>query len=327
MRGSVPGFAAELGWDIEAFRKTFEEVSSKGMLRHDAKASLIWLPNYLKYNRPESPNVLKAWIFSIDLLPECNLKIECLKKLIAFAEGVSSSFQKVLRESLPEGFWDDTDVPLAEPEAEEEAVSETEKEKKYNATSEEKALPKLLEADYFLDAAAGKTTNVLLSNSNTQPVECSEVKPKPKTVKPRRAVQYTDEFEKRFWNVYPARNGKKIGKEFAFLNFQECIQEEDKEAFFRAVINYKNSAMVRERGIVRDPERFIIEKQGERKGYLYWREWLTPESKQTQPQLQSLTRDKFGQVYNPNTGMRVIGLPERPEDDNGETEFAGAALE
>lgn len=125
--------------------------------------------------------------------------------------------------------------------------------------------------------------NVCVTSEEKPPIESGsdpplrKTKSKPKTIAPRRAIQYTEEFEKRFWVVYPARNGKKIGKEFAFLNFQEYIREEEKEDFFRATLNYADSSIAKEGKYVRDPERFIIEKQGERKGYLYWREWKTPE--------------------------------------------------
>ena len=61
MRGTIPGLAAELGWTTEAFREAFQEAYAKGIVEHDERASFIGLPNFLKYNKPESPNVVKAW--------------------------------------------------------------------------------------------------------------------------------------------------------------------------------------------------------------------------------------------------------------------------
>src|SRR6266550_4963546 len=73
MRASIPGLAAEKRWPLSRFARAFQEIQSKGMVRHDPAASFIWLPNFLKYNGPESPNVVKSWGQALDLLPECAL--------------------------------------------------------------------------------------------------------------------------------------------------------------------------------------------------------------------------------------------------------------
>jgi hypothetical protein len=103
MRATIPGLAAELGWSEEAFREAFQEVLAKGIVEHDPKASFLWLPNFIKFNPPESPNVVKAWSSSLDLLPECVMKMQCLHKAKVFAEGMSKGFG----EALPKGFAED----------------------------------------------------------------------------------------------------------------------------------------------------------------------------------------------------------------------------
>ncbi len=70
MRATVAGLAAEKGWDENRFRKAFAEALTKGLLKADEKACFIAAPNFLKYNRPESPNVIKSWLKAADLLPE-----------------------------------------------------------------------------------------------------------------------------------------------------------------------------------------------------------------------------------------------------------------
>src|ERR1700712_4610425 len=62
MRTTISGLAEEIGWPPEAFREAFQEVSRKGMAKHDEKACLMVLPNFLRYNRPESPNVIRACV-------------------------------------------------------------------------------------------------------------------------------------------------------------------------------------------------------------------------------------------------------------------------
>ena len=96
MRATIPGLAAEIGWTQKAFAKAFGEALAKALVRHDGRASLVWLPNFLKYNAPQSPNVVKSWDKALDLLPECDLKCQLIQEVKAFAEGLS--------EGLPECF-------------------------------------------------------------------------------------------------------------------------------------------------------------------------------------------------------------------------------
>jgi hypothetical protein len=115
MRATVSGLAEEKGWLPESlpeslpgrFDKAFTEVLLRGMVRHDAKASCVWLPNFLKYNRPESPNVVKAWASAADLIPECALKIECIQSAKAFLKGFKEAFRKAFREAFGEGYTKD----------------------------------------------------------------------------------------------------------------------------------------------------------------------------------------------------------------------------
>lgn len=112
MRASAEGLAAEMGWLPKAFREAFEEGFSKGMVKYDPEASFVWLPRFLKYNAPESPNVLKAWGSALDLLPECALKASAIQNVKDFAEGLTEAFQK----ALPEVFAKAMPNPEPEPE-------------------------------------------------------------------------------------------------------------------------------------------------------------------------------------------------------------------
>ena len=114
MRSSIAGLAAEIGWTEKAFREAFAEAFAKGMAMHDEKASLIWLPNFLKYNPPESPNVVKAWVGALELLPECELRSRAVAGCKAFAEALTKGFA----EALPEAFA--KSMPYQEQEQEQE---------------------------------------------------------------------------------------------------------------------------------------------------------------------------------------------------------------
>lgn len=105
MRATQSGLSEELGLDAKAFREAFGEALSKGMLKYDEKAFLLWLPNFLKYNAPESPNVVKSWGSALDLLPECDLRKEVLSSAKAFISTMSKAFAEALpkafKEALP----------------------------------------------------------------------------------------------------------------------------------------------------------------------------------------------------------------------------------
>jgi hypothetical protein len=139
MRGTPGGLAEELGWTPEAFREAFQEVLSKALAKHDEKAHLIALPNFLKYNGPESPNVVKAWVASLDHLPECALK----KQVVLGAQGqvdllpkaFQEAFAKAFREALSKAMPNQEQEPELEQEPEERGSQEQ------NSKSALRALP------------------------------------------------------------------------------------------------------------------------------------------------------------------------------------------
>lgn len=93
-----------------------------------------------------------------------------------------------------------------------------------------------------------------------------------------------DAFDK-FWEAYPLRNGKKVGKQAAFEKFSriitQAISDSDFDALMLALQNYAAAEQCK-RGYVKDPVRFLAAD--------YWRDWITPEHKPLTPQ-QEAKRD------------------------------------
>lgn len=85
------------------------------------------------------------------------------------------------------------------------------------------------------------------------------------------------EFLKGFWEPYPKRNGKRIGKEAAYKKYLE-VKKEDRELLHQAVKNYANSKMVKKGIGIKDPKRFITNRDNPE----YWREWIEPEEPQVE---------------------------------------------
>jgi ribosomal protein S17E len=100
------GLAEALGWPLEGFRKAFQELYREGLAEADWKARLVWIPNVVKYNQPENPNVVKGWRPHYDELPECSLKVLALQQLgaaISHREGLAKAFTEAFGEPLAKG--------------------------------------------------------------------------------------------------------------------------------------------------------------------------------------------------------------------------------
>jgi len=94
--------ARGLGWPLEAFREAFAEVVAHGMAKADWSAGLVFIPNAVKYDPPQSPNVIKGWADTWDELPECPLKAEAHARLKALVASIGSdSFCDAFAESCP----------------------------------------------------------------------------------------------------------------------------------------------------------------------------------------------------------------------------------
>lgn len=100
MRATLDGLAAELRWSPKAFREAFNEASSQGLLKVDEEACFVCAPKFLKYNGPESPNVVKSWAASLEMLPECDVKTSLILTVVEQLKGLGEAFQ----EALPKGF-------------------------------------------------------------------------------------------------------------------------------------------------------------------------------------------------------------------------------
>jgi len=102
--GPIPGLfragrasmAEELEWSLEAFDERFRELCAEGMVNADFKARLVWLPNAIKHNPPDNPNVVKSWVQEVDLLPECDLKTEALASIRGYLETRGEAFVAAL---------------------------------------------------------------------------------------------------------------------------------------------------------------------------------------------------------------------------------------
>lgn len=138
---SIPGvfvagkatLSESLEWDFEVFGKVFQELLDAKMIRFDQKTRLVWIPNALKYNLPESPNVIRSWKAQIRELPESELLGDALYSIRNTIYGMGEGFQKAFVEAFGKDF------PKASPKPSSKAMPNQEQE--YEQEQEEFAAP------------------------------------------------------------------------------------------------------------------------------------------------------------------------------------------
>jgi hypothetical protein len=103
MRASLAGLAAELNWPFKKFVSAIHQLIHLQMVEVNEKANFISLPNFLRYNEPEGPNsVSKAWVESLNLIPECPEKRMLTERCRQYLDTRSDAF----RHAMGDGFWD-----------------------------------------------------------------------------------------------------------------------------------------------------------------------------------------------------------------------------
>lgn len=152
MRGSYAGLASDLKWQLDRYKAAFNEILSHGMVGFDEASLFVWLPNFVKYNKPESPNVIKSWASYMDYLPECSLKDVLLQKVKSIIDTMSIGY----REAFAEAFG------KAMPNQEQEQEQKQEQEREITPASAD-AMPK-----------RSLSKNIITQNDHTQQIHQSK---------------------------------------------------------------------------------------------------------------------------------------------------------
>lgn len=141
------GFEKAFG---EAFLEALYELSSKGLIKYDPEAFLIYVPNFLRFNFPENPNVVKSWNSVLDSLPECDLTNYALAKSTeiilnsqkdSFFKALPKEFVEAFEKGYSKGFPEDFGKGLAKQEQEQEQEQET-----YTRTEKNEKQPEVAES-------------------------------------------------------------------------------------------------------------------------------------------------------------------------------------
>jgi len=100
---SVEALAAEKRWQLKRYRKAFQELLDNGLVKYDEKYQVILIPNFIKYNPPPNPNVVRSWGQIWEELPPSPLKFEFYQILKGYIEGLGKGFKKGFGKPFPKG--------------------------------------------------------------------------------------------------------------------------------------------------------------------------------------------------------------------------------
>lgn len=126
-RLSAEAAAADLGWTLERWLKGFAEPFRKGMAKADWTAHVVYIPNAIRYNPPENPNVVKGWTTALDEIPDCPLKNEAMERVW---QTLPKGFPKPFRKGLPNQEQEQEQDQEQEQEQKQEQEQEQEQEQK-----------------------------------------------------------------------------------------------------------------------------------------------------------------------------------------------------
>lgn len=136
-RAGAGAMAEELGWSSMGFQRALKEVMSQGLVKADLKARVIFIPNAIKYNKPQSPNVVRSWAVHWDEIPECALKNEAYYTLELFVRGLGKAFAEAFDEALSKRYAKKTTEVFSKPCLNQEQEQEQEKEQELEEEKEE----------------------------------------------------------------------------------------------------------------------------------------------------------------------------------------------
>lgn len=120
MRASVAGLAAEMGWNGVRMEEALGPAILARMIVMDKFVAFVWIPRFLDYNPPESPNVVRSWPPLTELIPECQSKKFVFDAARACCESLGEGFREAFREGFGEAFRKGMPNPEPEPEPEPE---------------------------------------------------------------------------------------------------------------------------------------------------------------------------------------------------------------
>ena len=123
-KASIGALADEIRWPVKRYEKAFREALKKGFIEYDERLYVVFIPKFIKYNQPQSPNVIKSWISIFNEVPGSHLKKSFLENAERYVgtiqEGIRQGSREAFREAFREGAAKAIDIQEQEQEQEQD---------------------------------------------------------------------------------------------------------------------------------------------------------------------------------------------------------------
>lgn len=121
-RTQIPGVTAcgrgsltdSLRWSPAAFAAAWSEVAVQEMAEADWTAPMIWIPNAIKHNFPESPSVVIGWRIRWDEIPDCPLKHKAWRELRSAMQAKGEAWLQAFDQACREPVGQPVTQPVVE---------------------------------------------------------------------------------------------------------------------------------------------------------------------------------------------------------------------
>lgn len=184
---------------------------------------MIYVPNFLRFNFPENPNVVKSWNSVLDSLPECDLTNYALAKSTeiilnnqkdSFFKALPKEFVEAFEKGYSKGFPEDFGKGLAkqeqEQEQEQEIYTHTEKSEEHPEVSENFAGRECEKPVSLKTEAIEEELPLEEPKEQVGSVSKKErVEPKPKKEVKTQSLQKPEELTDEFWQDFLAYRKQK----------------------------------------------------------------------------------------------------------------------
>lgn len=107
------GLADYLGWERQDFDHSFAELEAEKLAEADWDAGVVWVPDAIEDDNPQSTNAAIAWGNALAELPACSLKDKAYQHVLALLqgirEGLAQAFEKAYLTQIPDTRYQITD--------------------------------------------------------------------------------------------------------------------------------------------------------------------------------------------------------------------------
>ena len=95
---SCVDLAERLGWGKDDVALAMIELTQEGLAWADWSKKLVWSPKIVGMNRPDNPNMAKAWVRSLAQLPRCELSNTVRDWVLAYLSNLGEGFERAVRD-------------------------------------------------------------------------------------------------------------------------------------------------------------------------------------------------------------------------------------